>query len=96
MRTKTERTTTSFRFDAAFRAELKAVSRAAAMSQAELLEHCFRQCYPVAGAPTDSQMIDWLADVDNGRGYVLLSSECVLAHMDNLRDSIRATMGMQE
>lgn len=95
MQAKTEKTTTSFRFSDSFRTALKGAARAAAMSQAELLEHCFHQCYPTAGAPTDTQMIDWLADVDNERGQVSLPREYVLVHPHSMRDAIRAAMEMQ-
>lgn len=95
MRTKTERTTTSFRFSDSLRTALKDAARASAMSQAELLEHCFRQCHPTDGAPTDTQMLDWLADVKNERGQVSLPRECVLVHPHSMRDAIRAAMEMQ-
>lgn len=94
MRTKTERTTTSFRFSNSFRDSLRAASRTAGMSQTEMLEHCFRQCHPVAGEVTDTQMIDWLADVKNERGQVSLPRECVLVHPHSMRDAIRAAMEM--
>ncbi len=46
----------------------------------------------LALAEADTKRIDWLADKDNFLGAVQLPSECVLAHVDSMRDAIDAAM----
>lgn len=42
----------------------------------------------------DTARIDWLADVDNDVGQVLLPSSCVTENLHSLRDAIDAAMAM--
>lgn len=42
----------------------------------------------------DTARIDWLADVDNDVGQVLLPSACVTENVHSLRDAIDAAMSI--
>jgi hypothetical protein len=42
----------------------------------------------------DKLRLDWLADTNNQIGEVLLPKECVLSHVESMRDAIDAAMAI--
>ena len=46
--------------------------------------------------PTDSEIIDWLADTANSVAFVMLPNECVVANVSDMREAIKMAMRVGE
>ena len=46
----------------------------------------------VAELERDAARLDWLADKENSTGGVILPTDCVLEHLDDMRSAIDAAM----
>jgi hypothetical protein len=46
--------------------------------------------------PTDSEILDWLADQSNYVANVMLPNECVVANVSDMREAIKMAMRIVE